>query len=246
MRRLDSRSGHLLRGLLWYGLLCGLFSLLRCLLCGRQCAVGGRRGSIWLCHFDGIPSLAACTGTVTRDLPDGVRYSSSMSAQVGWCSCCRCCWASCDLACDDGGGAEVEEDGEGSATHQHDAASSPKGSRRPRSGLTSRDSWKRTRCVRYFILITISFDGAIRLFSLLQLQDLQADRRVMYILFFRLHITTIERDSKQAITTTLQRNTDTPDVSSKLSCHAVPLVNRTRACCHSPMHRDSVCTHGLS
>jgi hypothetical protein len=56
-----------------------------------------------------------------------------------------------DLACDDGA-AEVE-DGQASAKHQHEAASSPKGSRRPRSGFTSRDSWKRTMCVRYFILI---------------------------------------------------------------------------------------------
>ena len=55
-----------------------------------------------------------------------------------------------------------------------------------------------------------------------------------------------EMASKQAITTTLQRNTDTTNVSSNLSCHAVPHVNRIRACCHSPMHRDSVRTHGLS
>ena len=35
-------------------------------------------------------------------------------------------------------------------------------------------------------------------------------------------------------------------VSSKLSCHAVPHVNRTRTCCHSPMYRDCVRSHGLS
>jgi hypothetical protein len=68
----------------------------------------------------------------------------------------------------------------------------------------------------------------------------------MHFLSFQLHATTIERDSKQAITTTLQRNTDTLNVSSKLSCHAVPHVNRIRACRHSPMHRDSVRSHGLS
>jgi hypothetical protein len=108
-----------------------------------------------------------CTGTVTRDLPDGVRYSSSMSAQVRWCSWC-CAFR--DLACDDGGGggAEVEAgggdgDGEASATHQHDAASSPKGSLRARSGFTSRDSWKRTRCVRYFMMLC--FNGKRDSFS---------------------------------------------------------------------------------
>ena len=154
MRRLGSRCVHLLRGLLWYGLLCGLFILLRCLVCGRQCAVGGRRGSSWLCHVECTPAslLLTCTGTVTRDLPDGVRYSSSMSAQVRWCSCCC---ASCDLACDEveAGDGDGDGDGEASATHQHDAASSPNGSLRPRCGFTSRDSWKSTRCVRYFILL---------------------------------------------------------------------------------------------
>ena len=70
----------------------------------------------------------------------------------------------------------------------------------------------------------------------------------IHIVFAQLHTTTIERDIEQAIIIiiTLQRNTDTPHVSSKLSSHAVPHVNRTRSCCHSPMHHDSVRTHALS
>lgn len=76
-----------------------------------------------------------------------------MSAQVRWC------WTSCrELACDDG----VEVGGDGgdafSATHQHEAASSPNGSRLLRAGFTSRDSWESTRCVRYFILILLGED----------------------------------------------------------------------------------------
>lgn len=164
-----------------------------------------------------------------------------MSAQVRWCSCW---YVSCDLACDDGGGGAEVEDGEASATHQHDAASSPKGSRRPRSGFTSRDSWKSTRCVRYFILI-ITFN-AVRKSSLIKLQDVPADRRI-YAFYSPSSILPPlnETASKQS----LPHCNATPtclDVSSKLSCHAVPHVNRTRACCHSPMHRVSVCTHGLS
>jgi hypothetical protein len=127
------------------------------------------------------------------------------------------------LACDRGG-AEVEHPASKKA-HQQAAASSPKGSRGLllRSGFTSRDSWKRTRCVRYLIAINI---GRMQCLPLVWSRNNTALGK-LYSFLLVLHLPTPA--SKRAGTTTLQRNTASITATIP-SCHVTPSHTSTHTC----------------